>query len=1385
MAVAAPPVARSAAKSGASAARAANKRDAPGPPARAKLKVGAANDPLERDADAAADKVMRAPVPSFPMAGPEKPSSKDDKVRRKTEKSADGKRGTARRAEAADQTRKASTAQRAEAKGGGNSAKKPTAQRATKADQASGRKEDRAQRAMAKPGKKTDATAQRAAKSDEKQATARRTSLPDLEETAQTKRKDTAQARSAKSREPSSQPPKAQRASAKPGKSENETVRRDSAGSDAGAPPAGFEAAVGRVQQSSGTTLPDQTRQTMESGFGRSFEGVSIHTDGGAQSAAQSIDARAFTLGNSIFFGPGQYQPQTSDGRRLIAHELAHVAQQSGGLAQPMVRRDGTDDTTQPVTTAAPAGSPTLAPTQPPGPPEFVGRDGRRIVRQDTGGKKGTVYLPALKVPFVEGGPKGASNHPMAAIAGQAGPDRNVLTQGQPFELKGKTERSSQSARRKWIAGAQADAEAQSGITAAITTRFGAGTPPPASGTATPAAAPAEGEAGEPAPLAQGNQSHYYLKPARNDGAPFFVVGNTEQLARHELVVLPVWDKRRTRHDFDVDHILELQLGGLDGYENFWVLDAAANRSSGSNIHNTLSREVDALIREANGAQFWTNDKGGPKPTDYSEMKSSWLLHFDRIEELPINKSSYAFWTKPEIRQGDHLTGLQAMTDRQIAQAGLRFTPGVRPTALNVFTNPAGGFFKGLRRTGDNWRPAGADEFYKGFDQVAVTINDFDAVEEGREVGRITGRAFHKASKTGKIFDAPNIPIPLLQSPNLGFGVYADKRNLNVALAALRMKKASPVAIDDAGLSAAGVLFVEGRIIASIPLLQGIEIPFSIDGDEISITFPLPLAGRSIGPVQITESSLEIGASADGLFLAGSLGFLLQGVGSGRLQARAGNAEEPAPPGGGGAAAAAPGGTGGEAAAAPGATEPGFSFDGAFNFDSEALDPASIAFAYHHHQLVVDATVGLKPGVVRGIDQSEIHVRSSETGILFEGFATLGIPSLQGTRLTVSRNEQGEIAIGADNIPLPVDRIPGVSSATANVHVVRNTDTGEWSVSGGGTAAIAIAGVSGDLGVAIAGPFVTIRGDNITISRPPLTGSGAFLVSNQPRDAAGNPIEGEPTDMVASGHIEASLPLGRYLRGTIGGTILPNGELLFSGGVSLPSSVDLFDRQAYERVLFRPPSLDIPIFGITAAGQRVGIFATIGGSLTFSAGIGPGQIRDARLFAIFNPDRPEETEVHGGATFVVPADAGLRLAINGGIGAGIPVVSAEAGIEIGASLGLVAEASAEVGVDWTPSDGLSLSATASLNAQPQFTFDISAYLRITADVLITEFDLYDERWQLGSFTFGPELAVGVDVPISWSEQNGLDFDVNQIDVRYPEIDFQALGSDLIAQLVGE
>ncbi len=78
-----------------------------------------------------------------------------------------------------------------------------------------------------------------------------------------------------------------------------------------------------------GQPLPESTRAYFEPRFGQDFSQVRVHSDA---KAAEAVNARAFTVGKDVVFGPGQYAVGTGSGKKLIAHELTHVIQQNNPL---------------------------------------------------------------------------------------------------------------------------------------------------------------------------------------------------------------------------------------------------------------------------------------------------------------------------------------------------------------------------------------------------------------------------------------------------------------------------------------------------------------------------------------------------------------------------------------------------------------------------------------------------------------------------------------------------------------------------------------------------------------------------------------------------------------------------------------------------------------------------------------------------------------------------------------------------------------------------------------------------------------------------------------------------------------------------------------------
>jgi hypothetical protein len=93
-------------------------------------------------------------------------------------------------------------------------------------------------------------------------------------------------------------------------------------------------AAAARAGLGPGTPLPEPTRAHFERRLGADLSAVRVHTDANAGRAARAEGAAAFAFGTDLVFASGRYAPETAAGKRLLAHELAHVVQQSGGAPQ-------------------------------------------------------------------------------------------------------------------------------------------------------------------------------------------------------------------------------------------------------------------------------------------------------------------------------------------------------------------------------------------------------------------------------------------------------------------------------------------------------------------------------------------------------------------------------------------------------------------------------------------------------------------------------------------------------------------------------------------------------------------------------------------------------------------------------------------------------------------------------------------------------------------------------------------------------------------------------------------------------------------------------------------------------------------------------------------
>ncbi len=85
------------------------------------------------------------------------------------------------------------------------------------------------------------------------------------------------------------------------------------------------------IKKSEGQPIPEHVKSKLEAELNTDLSSIRVHTGDNAFRLANAVGATAFAVGDHIFFAAGKYEPNSAEGRHLLAHELTHVVQQGGG----------------------------------------------------------------------------------------------------------------------------------------------------------------------------------------------------------------------------------------------------------------------------------------------------------------------------------------------------------------------------------------------------------------------------------------------------------------------------------------------------------------------------------------------------------------------------------------------------------------------------------------------------------------------------------------------------------------------------------------------------------------------------------------------------------------------------------------------------------------------------------------------------------------------------------------------------------------------------------------------------------------------------------------------------------------------------------------------
>jgi hypothetical protein len=112
------------------------------------------------------------------------------------------------------------------------------------------------------------------------------------------------------------------------------------------------------IPHGGGSGLPGDVKAKMEGQLGADLSAVKVHTGGASAKAAEGLGARAFTVGQDVHFGAGEYQPGSKEGDRLLAHELTHTVQGARSGVQRKAEHAGGESAEAPVHEVSQPGEP-------------------------------------------------------------------------------------------------------------------------------------------------------------------------------------------------------------------------------------------------------------------------------------------------------------------------------------------------------------------------------------------------------------------------------------------------------------------------------------------------------------------------------------------------------------------------------------------------------------------------------------------------------------------------------------------------------------------------------------------------------------------------------------------------------------------------------------------------------------------------------------------------------------------------------------------------------------------------------------------------------------------------------------------------------------------
>jgi hypothetical protein len=1055
--------------------------------------------------------------------------------------------------------------------------------------------------------------------------------------------------------------------------------------SNGGPQPAATPAVVNQALSSPGRPLDNSTRTTMESRFGHNFSSVRIHDDSLAASSASAVNARAYTVGQDIAFASGQYSPHSHAGSHLLAHELAHTIQQSGLQRSA----DG-------VNTSYDAEYQRL---------EHEADSAAAAVTQ---GASPAVMGQALRPTLSRAG------------AGTVAPAKSSAPKsGIPSLLSGATNYHTVTPTEVYTAGSGQTLEEFT-----VDTFYMPATKGP--NALAVYEAMAKGGSLESTVTIEGGKTKTALwqeRPDKDDLRKIWL----QKVGWTGLKPDALWEQSGGDPTFpqvggkacQMDHIVELQIGGNNAVENIQPLDATPNQSSGGSIKGQVQTLAVAIATD--------NQLSSTTATNL-KLRFKTVTLVGTPEALPTDEAC-------KTKTGQTCLKVEACAKKlnvkgeaekgSVERIDYPISAGGRTTNLKVPTTFAGAAKETVTIATDAQNdPAstlipGLTLTLLGHHTKSTTVKPdliharIDAGDGSKTRLPITVDPAAKAFNITVAADGKLTLDPKLKSTGIGF----------------TYKYLSPGKINSISVDPAGETSWTGTITPSVPFIGPLGVEYS--KGSLLVTKGLDEAAlkkKSVLGMRITKAQLQLALAPE---------FKPSGV----IEMEAGPAENPIA----------------KASMTVEADSIGLIATGKLNVNIPKMKTAESVFTYKGgaDRNVWDAKIDIKS---EDINLGSITVTGgfqgtiTKEGINFTGKISASLPGDNKAELGLKKAGEQWILFGSGTF-----KIPKLDDTT--VTVTYNLGTGKLVATGKTGFTIPSIGLKGRL-------------DEVTFT---LTEGAPLKVSGK----GGLDFKKGK----AEGHVDVVLhPTGKFsgkgsLSYKIKENIIVTGivelnelEKLRVTGELLITRYEIFKQYGDKKDLFK---LDIPI-GIPGLSiGTTGLVFKIGGGVTVAYSFGPGAIEPLKFSAGFDPlEADPDLELLVTGTVKVPASATLSAYITGALGVqvdvGIGSAGAEAGLKLQGDLIISAGAFANLMASYKKKR-LTAKIEAGIEAKLLLGLSLSAFARAWAGAFGITGEVRKD-WTLAQKKIDTQLGFYVKAPFEYADDTGVKLpEFKDIELRKPEI----------------